>query len=258
MKIAIGINIFGDYKRQDQCIEVLLRLVSKYPEVSLYNITFEDEKNYTLGFNHLPFLKRKAKDIIDGSTSEKPTAKDFFNILSTIDCDYFVFMNSDILLTEKVIKLILKGEYETYSFSRHDCYPIESLDKIIPFRIEIAGFDAWVVKKTWWFDNWIHFQDYIYAEHLWDVAFALEMYNRSKSFLGNKEVYICHEKHDLKWNETSPEALHNSKLWESSGYSDNWHKFIFENLVKRQPYGQFMIPLDNEKELERKYLYVSG
>ena len=256
MKIAIGINIFGSYKRQDQCIEVLNRLVSKYSEISLYNITFEDEKNYTLGFNHLPVLKRKAKDIIEGSISEKPIAKDFFDALSTVDCDYFLFLNSDILLTEKIIKLIMKGEHETYAFSRHDCYKIESLDKIIPFRIEIAGFDTWIIKKTWWVENSQHFQDYIYSEHLWDVAFTLEMFNRSNFFMGNKEIYICHEKHDLKWNESSIEAVYNSKLWESTPYHKKWHEFVFSYLIKRQPAGQFLYPLNDEAEKERQFLKV--
>ena len=256
MKIAIGINIFGYYKRQDQCIDVLNRLASKYPEISLYNITFEDEKNYTLGFNHLPVLKRKAKNIIKGSISEKPIAKDFFDALSTVDCDYFVFLNSDILLTEKIIKLIIKGEYETYAFSRHDCYKIESLNKIIPYRIEIAGFDTWVVKKTWWLENSQYFQDYIYSEHLWDVAFALEMCNKSTFFMGNKDVYICHEKHEQKWNETSPEAIHNSELWESTLYHKKWHQFIYSYLVKRLPYGQFLYPMSDEIQKEKEFLKI--
>jgi hypothetical protein len=253
MKISIGINIFKDYQRQDFCIEVLNKLVTKHNNVSLYNITYENEKNYALGFDHLPFLKRKAKDITN-SESEKPIAKDFFNILSNTDCDYFLFLNSDVLLTEKVIKLIIKGEYDTYSFSRHDCYPIISLNEITPFRIEIAGFDAWAVKKTWWISNKDHFKDYIYAEHLWDVAFALEMYNRSNSFLGNKKVFLCHEKHDLNWNESSPEAIHNSKLWEESPYHKNWKEFIYSYLVKRLPYGQFLYSLPDELEQEAKYL----
>ena len=254
MNISIGINIFKDYRRQDFCIEVLNKLAIKYNNISLYNITFEDEKNYTLGFDHLPLLKRKAKDIIKNSQSEKPIAKDFFDALATTNCDYFLFLNSDILLTEKIIKLLQKEEYETYSFSRADCYKIDSLDKIIPYRIEIAGFDAWAINKNWWLNNRNFFEDYIYAEHLWDVAFAIEMYNKSISFLGNKDIYICHEKHDLKWNEFSPEAIHNSDLWNKTPYHKNWQEFIFSYLVKRLPYGQFLYPLSDEDEQEKKYL----
>ena len=256
MKLAIGINIFGYYTRQDFCIDVLLRFASKHPQITLYNITFEGERNYTLGFEHLPLLKTKAKDIIPNSTSEKPISKDFFDILSQTDCDYFLFLNSDILLTEKILKLILKAEYETYSFSRHDCYKIETLDKIIPFRIEIAGFDAWAVKKSWWIENSHHFNDYIYAEHLWDVAFAVEMYNRSNSFIGNKDVYLCHEKHELNWNEETPEAIHNTTLWKKTPYHEKWHEFVFSYLIKRQPCGRFLYSLSDELEKEKEYLKI--
>ena len=83
--------------------------------------------------------------------------------------------------------------------------------------IPIAGFDAWAVKKQWWIDNGQLFKDeYVYAEHLWDVFFTLTMFNNSKCMLCNKENYIIHEKHDLNWNETSPEAIHNSNLWSKS------------------------------------------
>jgi hypothetical protein len=256
MKLSIGINIFRSYKRQDQCINVLHRLESKFNEINLYNITYQNDLHCPLKFKNLPVIKRKAKDIVLNSISEKPIAIDFFNALSETDCDYFLFLNSDILLTRKLINLVLKGEYETYFFSRHDCLSIESLDKIMPYRMEIAGFDAWAVKKTWWLDNKIHFKDYIYAEHLWDVAFSLEMYNRSKAYIGNKDLYICHEKHDLNWNESSPESLHNTKLWQESPYSNNWKEFIYSNLVKRQPYGMFLHPLSNEEELEKKLLKV--
>jgi hypothetical protein len=256
MKLSIGINIFGSFKRQDQCIDVLNKLASKYIEIELYNITYETDINYSLGFKHLPVLKRKAKDLIFGSTSEKPIVSDFFNVLADTNCDYFIFLNSDVLLTEKLLKLVLKGEYETYFFSRHDCYPIDDLNKIIPFRIEIAGFDAWAVKKSWWIENRTYFKDYIYAEHLWDVAYAVEMFNRSKSFFGNKDVYLCHEKHDLNWTETSPEAIHNSNLWKETPYHERWKEFIYSYLVRRQPFGRFLHPLSDESEKEIEYLKI--
>jgi hypothetical protein len=255
MKIAIGINIFGYYKRQDQCIDVLNNFASKYPQIELYNITYEKETHYASGFKHLPLLKRKAKHIIEGSKSEKPIAKDFFDILSEQDCDYFLFLNSDILISRGLIELLLKAEYETYSFSRADCYPIYDIQKLIPYRIEIAGFDAWAVKKSWWIENRHHFHDYIYSEPLWDVAFAIEMYNRSNSILCNKEpIKIYHEKHELKWNETSPEATHNSTLWENTPYHKRWHEFIYTYLVKRLPMGQFLYTMSDELEKELEYL----
>jgi len=259
MKLAIGINIFGCYKRQDHCIEVLNKLVSKYTnDIELYNITFENEKNYLLGFKHLPLLKRTAKDVALYSISNKPIAKDFFDILSEQDCDYFLFVNSDIMVTEKLIKLILKGEYETYCVSRHDVYEINdlSVDKIMPFRIEIAGFDAWAVKKDWWIKNRDLFDDYIYAEALWDVFFSVQMYNNSNCILCNKDVYLAHEKHELKWNEFSAEHTHNEKLWKSTPYHERWHKFIYDYLTQRPTWGHFLYPLPDELEKEKEYLKI--
>lgn len=256
MKISIGINIHGAYKRQDQCIFVLKKLKQKYPNITLYNITFSDEFNFEKEFIHLPFLNKTASSVISDSTSTKPIANQFFDVLSKTDCDYFLFLNSDILLTEKAIKLIT-DEYETYCFSRTDVLSTNKLSEIVPWRIEIAGFDAWAVKKEWWLDNSEYFNDnYVYAEHLWDVFFTLTMFNNSKCMLCNKENYIIHEKHELNWNETSPEAIHNSNLWNNSPYGERWRKFIYENLVNRQPMGQFLNPLYNEIELEQKFLLV--
>ena len=250
MKISIGINIHKSYKRQDQCIFVLKKLKQKYSNITLYNITFEDEFNFEKDFIHLPFLKKTASNVIKESSSRKPIANEFFDILSNTDCDYFLFLNSDILLTEKAIKL-LTDEHETYCFSRTDVISTDKLSNIIPWRIEIAGFDAWAVKKQWWVDNCELFNDeYVYAEHLWDVFFTLTMFNNSKCMLCNKENYIIHEKHDLNWNETSPEAIHNSNLWSKSSYCEKWHEFIYKNLIHRQPMGLFLRPLENEIELE--------
>lgn len=255
MKLAIGINIFGSYPRQNRCIETLNRIASKHSQIELYNITHKEDANYTIGFKHLPLLERYTKDVVKGSKSKKPIAKDFFDILSQQDCDYFIFLNSDVLISEKAIKLVLKGEYETYSFSRHDVYPLTSLDdKIIPFRIEIAGFDAWAVKKSWWLDNRDLFDDYIYAEPCWDVFFAVIMYAHSNSKLCNKEFYLAHEKHALNWDSESVEGKYNHEMWLKNPYNKNWNEFIFENIIKRPPYGQFLHPLQNEEELERNFL----
>lgn len=256
MKIAIGINIFNSNKRQDLCIEVLKKLKNKFHQIELYNITFKDDLNNHSEFIHLPLLHKTAKDIIKNSKSKKPTTKQFFDILSNQDSDYFIFLNSDILLSPKFIDLILKQEYETYCVSRHDTLPIESINEIVPYRIEIAGFDVWAIKNNWWRTNHHHFDDYVYAEHLWDVAYTLTMYNHSACLICNKEFYAAHEKHDLNWNEESLEAKYNTSLWEKTPYGPNWKEFIYNNLINRLPYGQFLQPLYNEIELEKRYLKI--
>jgi len=253
MKISIGINIFNSYKRQDQCIYVLNKIKNKHPNIELYNITFKHEKNNEKNFIHLPLLERNASDILKNSISKKPISKDFFDILSKTDCDYFIFLNSDILLTEKLLKKIT-NEYETYCFSRTDALSTKDLSNIVPWKIEIAGFDAWAVKKEWWCKNSYLFNDYIYAENLWDVSFSLTMFNNSKSILCNKEHYLLHEKHELNWKLDSIEAEYNKNLWEKTKFHKEWYNFIYKNLIKRKPEGQFFEPLYNEEELEKTLL----
>ena len=250
MKLAIGVNLFGSNKRQSIAAEVLCAHAKHFTDIELFNITFKNEKNTNSQFTHLPLIRRTAADVIKDSISQKPIAKDFFDILSQQDCDAFLFLNSDILLTRKAIKLIMEQAYETYSFSRADCYEFDEPTKAVPFRIEIAGFDGWAVNKNWWIANRDLFDDYVYAEHLWDVAFAITMFKHSNSKLCNKDIYIAHEKHPLNWNENSVEALHNSSLWKKTEFHQKWHDFVFTQLIKRTPHGQFFVPLSNEEESE--------
>lgn len=254
MKLSIGINIFQENKRQTFAIEILKKFKKKYSEIELYNINYKDTPEID-GFIHLPVLERTSVDLIPNSNKKKPIAKDLFNALGDTDCDYFLFLNSDIFLTDKCIKLILKQEFESYIFSRIDTYDINSLnDPIVPMRMEIAGFDAWAVKKEWWLKNSEKFPDYIYAEALWDLHYALNLYYNSNCFLGNKDTYIAHIKHPIQWSEDSLEHKYNSKFWEKTPFHEKWHNFVFKILIQRQPQGQFLQPLPNEEELEQKYL----
>jgi hypothetical protein len=254
MKLAIGINIFQENKRQTFAIEILKKFKQKYSEIKLYNITFKNEKNID-GFIHLPVLETKSSDIIPNTTKSKPIAKELFNALGATDCDYFLFLNSDIFLTDKCIKLILKQEFESYIFSRIDTYDINSInDPIVPMRMEIAGFDAWCVKKNWWLKNSEKFSDYIYGESLWDLHYGLTLYYNSNCFLGNKDIYIVHIKHPIQWSENSPEQKYNAIFWENTLFHRTWHDYVYKILIQRQPQGQFLQPLLNEEELEQKYL----
>jgi len=254
MKLAIGINIFKKYDRQDHCIETLIKLAQDFQEITLYNITFKEELSENVNFVHLPLLSRCAKDLIEDSISTKPISKDFFDILSQQDCDYFMFLNSDVMPTRKLIKLILKGEYETYAASRHEILPLNNItDDLSAFKIEIAGFDAWVCKKEWWINHRDLFKDYVIGNHLWDVAYAVTFFQNSNGKFCNKDFYLAHEKHPINWNDSSPEATHNAQLFNSTTFHKRWHEFIYSNLVLRMPPGQFLIPLDNEEKLEKKF-----
>ena len=122
MKIAIGINGFKKYedlkKRECFCIESLLKIKSKNPNIELYNVCFQEENISYDGFTTLNKLIVKSnelireyfkheglqkeyqlrKDEIDNNKKELPSIKEIFDILADTDCDYFLFLNNDIIL----------------------------------------------------------------------------------------------------------------------------------------------------------------
>jgi hypothetical protein len=254
MKLSIGTNVFQENKRQTLALEILRKLKQKHDSVEIYNITFKNEKNVD-GFKHLPVLERCCSDLVKNSIKKKPISKDLFNALAKTDCDYFLFLNSDIFLTDKCLKLIFEQKHDSYIFSRIDTYDINSLnDPIVPMRMEIAGFDAWCVKKDWWLANTDKFPDYIYGEPLWDLHYALTLYYNSNCFLGNKDVFIAHIKHPIQWSDNSIEQKYNANFWEKTTFHRVWHDYVYKILINRQPQGQFLQPLQNEDELEIKHL----
>ena len=148
--IAIGINIFGNYHRQDLCVDSLIRLQDKHPNVKLFNIQqptgspIDHELFETLYDNG-----RTAAKTVENGTMNMPMVRDFFDVLSEVDeCEYFIFLNSDVILTSKIIKLIDEGDWDSICMSRLTIKDIESIDDedISHEHYQIAGFDVWAVR----------------------------------------------------------------------------------------------------------------
>lgn len=259
-KIAIGINIYEQLERHQHCIQALLKLKRKYcTEIELYNITFADEQNAHPEFTQLPLLTKSSRELIPQSKKRLPLAKECFDALSKQSCEYFLYLNNDILISDKLIKLILKQSYETYSFSRVDVQPLTSIDgNMVPIKMEIAGFDAWSCNSNWWNEHKHRFKNYVVGQWQWDVDFALTMYNYSNGTICNDDFYIAHEDHLRAWNSTSPEAVYNDNLWKTTSYQDVWGEYIYSNLINRQPRGRFLYPLKDEKALTENLLKANA
>lgn len=262
IKIAIGTRLYEhslNQERHKHCIQTLIKLKQKFNNsIELYNLTFEYEKNQNENFIHLPLLKENSLTLISNSTKLLPTSKECFDILSDQPCEYFAYLNNDILVSEKAIKLILKQEYETYSFSRHDIHNLNNINQpIIPIKIEIAGFDLWCCKTVWWRLKNQLFKKYVVGQWQWDVDYALTMFNHSNGKLCNDEFYIGHEDHLRAWNESSPEAIYNNSLWQTSPYREKWGEYIYSHLIYRTPRGKFFNPLFGEEALKHQLLKIS-
>lgn len=260
MKIAIGTNIFGSYHRQDMCIKSLKRLKSYFGEVvDLYNIQDPDDSVELDLFTRLPILKNSSKDILHDSNKKKPLVFDMFDGLSKLNgYDYMLFTNSDIIISNRFIQKIIDNDgVDSFSASRLTIDNINSLDdtpKLVQYQV--AGFDAFAVKISWWENNKDFFPNYIYSEPCWDVHYATLFKRLGNSIFENKwPPSIFHIKHDIAWSDMTPERKYNEELLfkKHKNDSDMWHKFLFNVLLKRKPVNGFYNPLENEEHLEGIY-----
>lgn len=255
--IAIGINIFGDFKRQQLCIDSLLRLKKKHDNVTLYNIQQAHSTNIDIHpeFETIYDTGRVAANSIKECTMQMPMVKDFFDALCETQKDYFIFLNSDIILTSKIINFLNTNDIDTVSMSRLAINEIDSLDdnNIEHSHFQIAGFDVWAIKTSWWLENRMHFPDYIYAISAWDVDYGARM-----MVLGNSKFDIdfppgCyHIIHPEKSHDDTPERRHNIKLFfeDNKPLCDAWHKYLYTMIERRgRLCPNYTKPSEGEQEL---------
>ena len=150
MKIAIGFNLhypLNDRVKLSQ--KSLLKLKNQFG-LNLVNMDFEGsenpQKNDDIVF--LPKLTQHSKSYTNGNSRDLPMIHDMFNVLCNYseqnNIDMFIFVNSDIIISDRFIKHILNTDFDTYCAARLAIGNIESLDEQ-PKDIshyQIAGFDA--------------------------------------------------------------------------------------------------------------------
>lgn len=260
MKIALATNIFGDFHRQTMCIESLKRIKSEYSDiVDLYNLQSPDNLREEDNFETLPCLTRTSKDLVPNSKKTKPLIKDMFNGIGKLPgYDYFIFTNSDIILSNRFIKTILESpEKDSFSGARLTIENINTLDETPTLvQYQVAGFDTFAVKREWWKLHNEKFPEYIYAEPCWDVHYATLFKRFGNSMFVNKwPAALFHIHHEIAWAEMTPERQHNENMLfrKYKSDSDMWHKFLFSVLLKRTPAKGFYNPLPNEEKLENIY-----
>ena len=260
MKIAIGTNIFGSFHRQNTCIESLKKIKKKFPDiVDLYNIQSIDNPQEEKDFETLAVLKKTSKDIVPNCKKTKPLIKEMFNSLANLKgYDYFVFTNSDIIISDRFIKLILDNtDKDSFSGARLTIKDIQTLDETPELvQYQIAGFDTFAVKTEWWKNNSDKFPEYIYAEPCWDVHYATLFKKHGNSMFVNKwPACLFHIAHEIAWSEMTPERQYNEEMLFKHHTNDSniWHGFLFNVLLRRKPDNGFYNPFNNEEELEENF-----
>lgn len=263
MKISIGTNYFGQNERQDIARQTHSIIQKKHPNVKMYNLQFEDETeswNPDSSIENLHSFNRSSKDILPNYDKKLPFVKDAFDILAATDCDAFVYINSDIFLTDRLVKYISEAkDLQATTSQRLDIRPLTSLNEtIFAERFEIAGFDTFIFNKEWYLKHSSLFEDFLLGKVYFDHAYALII----KVFGGNHKIlnylpnHTAHIYHGQQSHLDDDGNFHNKKIYENSLFKNLfyiWDDYFRNLLLRRQPMGRFLNMLENEINVEREY-----
>jgi hypothetical protein len=260
-KIALGVNLFGKSVRTDLCIQSLVALKKKFPDViDLYNIQFVDES--IKGREHpdiktLRVLTESNHNYIQGTPRTIPMMKEVFDKLADLNYDYFCFTNDDIIISDRYIKFFLETNYDCYPASRLAIEPISTLtDSITADHYQVAGFDTFCIRTEWWKENSDKFPTYILGHPCWDVHYATLCLRFGQSRLCNDwpapTFHIKHGQGGDQYEDVLTQ-FNNKTYWQPHTFDvDMWHNYLFNVLLVR-PGINYWQPHENEVELERKY-----
>jgi hypothetical protein len=257
MKIVLGVNLFGNTQRHQISRESYLRLSDKFG-IKLINLQFEGLPATFVddNFETRHILKIPSNKLVPDSARELPTTKDCFDALASLDCDYFIFTNDDIIISPKYIELLLESKKDSYPSSRLSIHELNSLEDPITTidHYQVAGFDAFIVKKEWWLKVRDYFPNYVLGKPCWDVHYALLCMRHGNSMLCNKwPPPTFHIAHDLVSFDDCLEKRYNEKIFWQDYANDArvWNTYLHNVLLKRP--ANYSGVFENEEELEQIY-----
>jgi hypothetical protein len=262
MNIKIIINTYKKEKdfniREKMCVDSIRHITKKYPNVEPVSVTYKDEDYFLEGFLNVHALENKNEDIVQ---KPLPFVNDIFNLASCLECDYFIFINNDVCISDRFIKAIQNNPTK-------DCFPatklhftkLESInDKTaIPQSVSVHGFDGFGIKKEWWLTNRNRFKSLLLSKAYWDTYFFSKCMLYGDCLVLNKPpLCIFHLDHKSTSMEQDPGNSYNEKMFSTDpdnlGYK--WFTYVQNVLLKRPTYNNILwyTPFSNEEELEKEY-----
>lgn len=214
MKIVIGINTYKEpgqlSLRQELCIKGLQKIKSK--DIQIVNLVFGTDSFLYKEFDKTLKLQKSSQDFCLNTHRKYPLVTDIFNTLSKEDCEYFIFLNDDIIVQKQLLEEIKDKNFDCFVASRVDVELLSCKTKYIPVNYNIHGFDLFCIKKQWWDKHKNKFPQMILGKYFWDTAFYVLCKKHGKTKTLNKLPYsIIHPIHSSVSNQDSEEHYYNQK-----------------------------------------------
>jgi hypothetical protein len=268
MKICIAINSFKNEDKllhhEKLCVQSLRKLKEKYNDIDLINLLFEkDSKNLDLqGFENLRVLKTESKNIFPNYKKNLSCINEMFDYLANLNYDYFIFINNDILVSDRFIKEVNDNpEFDSFIASKLCFTKLDSIDDktAVPVALSVHGFDAFAIKCKWWKTVSDKFEKFFIGKPYWDTYFFTKCYLTGKCKVLNKApACIFHMAHGEGGSDAEDELsqfnVQSFKKDEAIGRI--WFTYAYAVLLKREKFEDinWYIPFANEVELEKYYL----
>ena len=202
MRILIGVNAYpatGDAARRQADAAAACRALS---DVALVNVQFQDDVFDVDGFDALSALRLDSTTVSGRAGIRKPIASEVFTLLADAaterDCEYFVFLNSDVQPTPALVERLRRADRDAYALSRMDIDPDTGLNR----SVETAGIDGFAMRPDWWRAERDRFRAYILGEPVWDNVYCAVTLCHADAVLLNRDALIRHEHHATEWRKT--------------------------------------------------------
>lgn len=262
MKISIGINSYKPFinfnNREKMCYDSLVKIKEKKPQnVQLYNVLYTDED---FNLEHFNNINKLTEHFISGN-KKLPYINNIFNALSETDCDYFIFINNDVAVSDRFVKEIINNpDKDCFPASKLHFTKLDSIDdpNPVPQSVSVHGFEGFGIKKEWWVKNSKHFKNMVLGCAYWDTYFFTKcMLYGSCKVLNKPPLPVFHLDHKSNSMEQSSGNQYNENTFATDEdiLGPKWFGFVQNVLLKRPTYNNILwyTPFNNEEELEKRY-----
>lgn len=136
---------------------------------------------------------------------------------------YFMLVNSDEMVLEPLVDLVLDQGLDGYVFSRMDFDP-ETREDI---GMLSGGQGCWVIHTAWWLHHGWRIRPYIMGEAYIDTILTTKLLCHGRARLFNRRgEFVRHEAHPRRWQD-SPFLNYTRYLASlDSLYLSVWHRYI--------------------------------
>lgn len=202
--------------------------LSALKKVRLVNLQFSDGPSIEMeGVETIAALQTDSRKTSGVEGKRTPIVREMCMVLAEIahksNIPYFILLNSDEIILQPLVDMVLERGLEGYIFSRMEF----SKDTGRDIGMSPGGSGCFVFQTKWWLENHKLFRSYVIGEAYWDNLYTTILLCKARALLLNRTGdFVRHEAHPRVWP-SSPYINYTRYLASlDSLYLAIWHRYI--------------------------------